>query len=326
MGTSHRYLSADIDRQADHDIKRIYNVLMLCGLFMILEVWGHWASNTLSLLADSIHLMADLTGFVVSLFALRWTKRRPSSRMTFGYGRVEILGALFSIFLIWCAVGYLIQESYHKYRHPHQINETIFVIISAVGFIVNIICVMLLHEAHAGHAHGRNLNIRAAYVHVIGDLIQSTGVLIASAITYFYPTLVIVDVVCTIIFSILVLFTTGMILKDGVQILLEMPPPGISSTEVKKRLEAIENVCEVVDIRLWAICASITAANATLLVEDVCVSEYEAVMRTAKHVLQNKFFFDFVTVQIETFGTFYESRVVCQGTISEDLLLVHTDN
>lgn len=326
MGASHGYCSTDIYTQADNDIKRIYNVLMLCGLFMLLEVWGHWASNTLSLLADSIHLMADLLGFVVSLFALRWTKRRPSGRMTFGYGRVEILGALFSIFLIWCAVGYLIQESYHKYRHPHQINEKIFAIISSVGFIVNIICVMLLHETHSGHAHNRNLNIRAAYVHVIGDLIQSTGVLIASAITYFYPTLVVVDVVCTIVFSILVLFTTGMILKDGVQILLEMAPDGISSTEVKKRLGALENVCEVVDVRLWAICASITAANATLLVEDVCVSEYEAVLRAAKQVLQDEFFFDFVTVQIETFGTYYENRVECQGTISEDLLVVQTDN
>eukprot|EP00866_Antonospora_locustae_P001820 jgi/Antlo1/1820/953 len=326
MGAPHRYCSAEIDRQADNDIKKIYNVLMLCGLFMLLEVWGHWASNTLSLLADSIHLMADLFGFVVSLSALRWTKRKPSSRMTFGYGRVEILGALFSIFLIWCAVGYLIQESYYKYRHPHQINEKIFFIISAVGFIVNIICVMLLHDTHAGHAHNRNLNIRAAYVHVIGDLIQSTGVLIAGTITYFYPTLVVVDVVCTVVFSILVLFTTGMILKDGVQILLEMAPARVSCNEVKKRLEALENVCEVVDVKLWAICASITAANATLLVEDVCVSEYEAVLRAAKHVLQDELFFDFVTIQIETFGTHYESKVVCQGTISEDLLVVHTGN
>lgn len=308
MHANHKMCTKKVEIQTDHDIKMIYKVFVLCGLFMLVEVWGHWTSNTLSLLADSVHLLVDLLGFAISLVALRVTKRRPDNKMTFGYGRIEIVGALFSIFLIWGVVGYLLVESYHKYKHPHKINEKIFLAISLIGFGVNLICVFLLHNARPESSLPHtNLNIRATYVHVIGDLVQSVGVLIAGAIAYVYPTFVIVDIICTVLFSVMVLFTTSVVLRDGVRILLEMVPEDVNMNLVRKKLTEIENVYDVVDLKVWSLSSNINAVNATLLVEDVYVKDYETVLRVAKNTLQCEFSFEFVTVQIETFGTYYES-------------------
>lgn len=318
MSIGGKCYSKSVEKQTDHEIKKIYNVLMLCGGFMVLEIWGHWASNTLSLLADSMHLFADLLGLIISLLALRWTKKKPSYRFTFGYGRIEILGAMFSTLLIWIVVGYLVFESYYRYSHPHQINEKVFVVISMVGFVVNLASVFFLHETSTEHASSsKSLNIRATYVHIIGDLVQSAGVLAASMITYIYPKAVFVDIICTIIFSVIVLFTTLMVLKDGLEILLEMTPKKVNISSVKGRLREIENVYEVVDAKAWSVSVNITSATATLLLEDVYIRDYEKVLREAKKIMQNEYAFDFFNIQIETFETYYESKLLEDGKVKK---------
>ncbi|KCZ76286.1 hypothetical protein H311_02720 [Anncaliia algerae PRA109] len=305
-------------KQADRDIKNIKKILLLVGSFMVLEIWGHWTSNTLSLLADSIHLLVDVLGFVVSLIALNWTKNKSNSKMNFGYGRAEILGAIFSIFLIWAAVLYLIIESYHKYLHPHEINEKIFAVISIVGFIVNCACVFFMHSSNDSHkSHSENLNVRAVYVHVIGDMIQSIGVLIAGTITYFYPKMVIVDIICTIIFSILVLFTTSLILKDGISILAERSPEKINRTLLTNDILKIENVLQVVDMKIWLVSINEASINLTVLINEVYMADYEKTLMNVKNLLANEYSFTFVNVQIETHKTIINLNVVETGNLNE---------
>ncbi|EJW02667.1 cation diffusion facilitator family transporter [Edhazardia aedis USNM 41457] len=171
----------------DQDIRKIAKVLVVVFLFMLLEIWGHYSSNSLSLLADSVHLLVDFLGFLVSLTALKWTQLKPTKKMSFGYSRVEIIGATVSIFLIWVATGYLVAKSYQKMLLPESINSEIFVVISVIGLLVNLYCLYALHDQHEKAGEHRNLNIRAAYIHVIGDLIQSVGVIIASILVYINP-------------------------------------------------------------------------------------------------------------------------------------------
>lgn len=290
--------------QADRDIRNIKKVLCLVFTFMLVEIWGHWTSNTLSLLADSIHLLVDVLGFVVSLAALKWTKKQPNSLMNFGYGRVEILGAIFSIFLIWTAVLYLIVESIHKYKYPHVINEKIFVLISIIGFVVNCVCVFFLHFSQESHKHEhKNLNIRAVYVHVIGDLIQSIGVLVAGTITYFYPKFVLADIICTVLFSILVLFSTSIIIKDGLIILSERTPKNFNREEILEKILKIENIVNVLDLKIWSISANELAINLTILIEDVYFSDYEEILKNTKSLLKDVYSAKFINVQIETHRT-----------------------
>jgi zinc transporter 2 len=295
----HSHSSKCHSTSTDQDIKKILKVLVVVFFFMMLEIWGHYQSNSLSLLADSIHLLVDFLGFLVSLSALKWTQKKPTRSMTFGYSRIEIIGALFSIFLIWAATGYLLIESYQKIKNPKEINSKIFMTISIVGFFVNLFCLYALHDHHEMDGEKRNLNIRAAYIHVIGDLIQSVGIIIASIITYVNPRLVIVDIICTLFFSVLVLISTFYVVKDALNILIERSPGEINQVKIKDDLlRSIQNIEEILRFHVWNISSNIKAINVHLKLKEIW--KYDTGMIEAKKLLYDKYGFDFVCIQFDT--------------------------
>ncbi|KAM0679069.1 hypothetical protein BDAP_000449 [Binucleata daphniae] len=265
---------------------------------MMLEIWGHHHSNSLSLLADCIHLLVDFLGFIISVMALKLTKKSENDKMSFGYSRIEILGALFSIFLIWIATAYLLVESYAKIKNPKEINAHVFVTISIIGLFVNLVCLYALHENHEKKGEHRNLNIRAAYIHIIGDLIQSVGVIIASIITFINPKWVIVDIFCTLCFSILVLFSTFYVLKDAFQILLEKAPKDVNLDDIRESLMCLVNVDKVLKIHAWNISANVKACAVVIRLKEIW--KYETEMVRCKDILYNNFGFDYVIIEFNT--------------------------
>lgn len=104
------------------DMHKIFNVMIIIPIFMLLEIWGHFHTNSLSLLTDSIHLLVDILGFMVRLIALGFTEKKNNDNMTFGYSRYEVIGALMSILFIWAATGYLIFESIKRFLYSKKIN------------------------------------------------------------------------------------------------------------------------------------------------------------------------------------------------------------
>lgn len=299
------------------DIKKISKVLVIIVLFMLLELWGHWKTNSLSLLADALHLLVDILGFVVSLVSLRWSSRSPDGKMTFGYHRVEILGSLVSILLIWAAVGYLMVESFHKYIHPTEVDGGMFFGIAVVGFFVNCLCVYCLHhdEYHQSVKH-KSLNIRATYVHVIGDLIQSIGVIIAGMITYFYPNKTIVDVICTVCFSIMVLVSTTFVLKDAISILAESAPKDLNMEALKGDIMDIENVYKITELNAWSLSTNRKAVSLKILADELLIGEYESILMTVNGLLKEKYNIDVSNVQIDTPNTYYRNDgFVVDGTV-----------
>ncbi|KAH9410683.1 cation efflux protein [Ordospora pajunii] len=290
----------------DADIRKISKVLVIILIFMMLEVWGHWKTNSLSLLADSLHLMVDILGFIVSLLSLRWAKWPSDKRMTFGYHRIEIIGALVSIGLIWAAVGYLVIESFHKYIHPEEIDGGMFFGIAVVGFFVNCACVYVLHyEEYQHRLKHKNLNIRATYVHVIGDLIQSVGVIIAGMVAYFYPEKAVVDVICTLFFSVIVLISTGFVCKDAVYILAEGAPLDLDTEALKTDVLEIENVYRVVELYAWSISMNKKAVSMRVLADDLLINDYESILSEIGRIVKEKYQVSIATIQIDTPNTFY---------------------
>ncbi|KAG5859059.1 cation diffusion facilitator family transporter [Encephalitozoon hellem] len=309
----------------DADIKKISKVLFIILMFMFLELWGHWKTNSLSLLADSLHLLVDILGFIVSLLSLSWAKKPSSKRMTFGYHRIEIIGSLVSIGLIWAAVGYLAIESFHKYLHPSEIDGGMFFTIAVVGFFVNCICVYVLHYDEYQHKlKHKNLNIRATYVHVVGDLIQSVGVIIAGMVTYFYPSKAIVDVVCTMFFSILVLVSTGFVLKDGVRILAEGAPTDLDIDGMRADILEVENVYKIVDLYAWSISMNRSAVSIKVLADEILISDYENILMEVSHILKAKYLVDIVIIQIDTPNSFYRDRGFVVDGVMIDLKALET--
>ena len=234
----------------------------LCGLiifyliFMAVEIVGGIKSNSLAVLTDAVHLLSDVFGFSISLFAVWASGWQATSQQSFGFNRVEVLGALFSVQLIWLISGILIYEAVTRIMHNKtNINGKLMFAIAAFGFISNLIMVTWLghdhhthhdcgHKDHPDHHHHHhdhhhhhhesdelclmideenaklvlssspektkilNINLQGAYLHVMADLIQSVGVMIAGGIIWAKPKWLVVDLVCTLGFSVLVLTTT----------------------------------------------------------------------------------------------------------------------
>uniref|UniRef100_A0A8C3F2L5 Proton-coupled zinc antiporter SLC30A8 n=1 Tax=Chrysemys picta bellii TaxID=8478 RepID=A0A8C3F2L5_CHRPI len=216
--------------------RKLYAASIICLIFMTAEIIGGQISGSLAVITDAAHILVDLTSFLISLCSL-WLSTKPSTkRLTFGWHRAEILGALMSLLIIWVVTGVLTYLASMRLLQPnYEIEATVMLITSGCAVVANVI--LTLHQTGPGHSHRgqatehisalqqkpalANASVRAAFVHAIGDLFQSISVLISALIIFFKPEYKIADPVCTFVFSIFVLATTITILRDILLVLME---------------------------------------------------------------------------------------------------------
>ncbi|KAF6352439.1 solute carrier family 30 member 4 [Rhinolophus ferrumequinum] len=235
---------------------------------------------------------------------------------------VEVLSAMISVLLVYILMGFLLYEAVQRTIHmKYEINGDIMLITAAVGVAVNVIMGFLLnqsghHHAHShslpsnspstgsgcGRSHGQDsLAVRAAFVHALGDLVQSVGVLIAAYIIRFKPEYKIADPICTYVFSLLVAFTTFRIIWDTVVIILEGVPRHLNVDYIKEALMKIEDVHSVEDLNIW----SLTSGKPTAIVHIQLIpgssSKWEEVQSKAKHLLLNTFGMYKCTIQLQSY-------------------------
>ena len=158
--------------------RRLTWVLALTAFFTVAEIVGGIVSGSLALLADAGHMFSDVAALGLSLFAIRLAQRPPSPRRTFGYARFEILAALFNGAALAIVAGWIVVEAWARMREPVEIDGAIMLTVAALGLVVNVIAATVLHA----HAHD-NLNVRGAYLHVLGDLLGSVGTLAAGGLS-----------------------------------------------------------------------------------------------------------------------------------------------
>ena len=173
---------------------------VLCLVFMVAEVVGGIWSNSLAIATDAAHLLTDFASFMISLFAIWMSSRPKSERMSFGWHRAEVLGAIVSVLMIWVVTGILFYMAVLRIINmDFEIDTTVMLITSGLGVLVNIIMGASLHQhghthggghdAEHGHSHGahgdkENINVKAAFIHVIGDFLQSLGLLFTELLSY----------------------------------------------------------------------------------------------------------------------------------------------
>lgn len=301
----------------NQDIKKISIVLIFIMMFFVVELWGHYKTGSLSLLADALHLFVDISGFVISIMTLRMTKKQSDHKMTFGYSRFEIIGALFSVFFIWTAIIYLVIKSFEKYMDPKEIDGQTFLHIAIIGLVVNIICMAVLHLQTGDKLQERtNLNMRATYIHIIGDIVQSIGVIIASIIIYNFPQFVIADVICTVFFALLVGFSTFTIVRDAISVLSEKAPSHIHQTNIRNQILSLDNVLKVTDLKVWSISMNMHAVAIKILTDHILIKEYEKILRSVKEILQKERNIEYIGIQIDTPGTNEESVGLEIGSVN----------
>ncbi|KAM8966818.1 proton-coupled zinc antiporter SLC30A8 [Pelodytes ibericus] len=298
-------------RQMEQKIakKKLYIAASICLAFIIAEIVGGYIAGSLAVVTDAAHLLVDLSSFLISICSL-WLSSKPATqRLTFGWYRAEIIGALMSMITIWVVTGVLIYLACERILHPdYTIDGTVMLMTSVCALVANIILALILHQkghghSHTGSQHGSehkpqtNASIRAAFIHVIGDIFQSVSVLVSALIIYFKPEYKIADSICTFIFSIFVLATTITILRDVLIVLMEGTPRDINYEAVKKSIVAVDGVKSVHSLQLWAL-----TMNQVILSVHVATENLTDPKRILKEVTQSVFdIFSFhsVTVQVE---------------------------
>lgn len=266
-------------------------VLVLTGVFMIAELVGGVLSNSLALLADAAHMLTDVAALALSLFALWFAQRPASSDKTYGYLRLEILAALVNgIALTIISIG-IFYEAYQRFRAPAEIEGGLMLGVAVVGLIVNVIAARFLHDA-AGH----NLNVRGAYLHVLGDLLGSVGA-VAAAIVVLATGWTTADPLISVLVGVLILLSSWTLVRESVDVLLEAVPAHIDVSDVRGAIGEIPGVDDIHDLHVWTVTSGFAAMSGHAVVEDA--SRHQNVLQEIHRRMRDRFGIRHVTVQLE---------------------------
>nr|XP_044625989.1 zinc transporter 2 isoform X2 [Equus asinus] len=269
-------LDSHWDPKKERARRQLYVASAICLVFMIGEVIGGYLAHSLAIMTDAAHLLTDFASMLISLFSLWMSSRAATKTMNFGWQRAEILGALLSVLSIWVVTGILVYLAVERLiSGDYEIEGGTMLITSGCAVAVNIIMGLTLHQSGHGHSHDtsqqqENLSVRAAFIHVIGDFLQSLGILVAAYVVYFKPEYKCVDPICTFLFSILVLGTTLTVLRDVILVLMEGTPKGMDFTAVRDLLLSVEGVEALHSLHIWALTMAQPVLSVHIAIECRC--------------------------------------------------------
>lgn len=315
----------------DNALKKLVYVSLICLVFMCIEIIGGYLANSIAIMSDAAHLLSDFLGFIISILSICISKKTATSEMSFGFHRAEIIGALVSVALIWGLTLWLLYEATLRIISPPQVDGLIMLLVAVIGFLFNLIMGMVLayqgvshshslhacdhdhghnhshgeNDAHSNHSHPhnsgpkresdlKNVNLRAALIHVIGDALQNVGVITAGIIIYFWPSLSIADPICTFIFSFIVGYTTIKILKDCVNVLMEGSPMEFDLENLEYDLKNIKGVMEVHDLHVWSL--SLGKLSLSCHLSSACP---QVTLQKARKLIKKKYQITHSTIQVE---------------------------
>ena len=244
------------------EVVRLKWVLTITLVFMVAEIVGGFFSRSLALLADAGHMFTDVAALSLSLFAMRLAQRPPSKTKTFGYVRLEILAALINGATLLVIACLILIEAWQRLRSPVEINGIMMLSIAILGLGVNVVGAALLRS----HAHD-NLNVRGAYLHVLGDLLGSVGAIVAGVIiltTGWAPA----DPIISVVIALLILYGAWKLVREAAEVLLEAVPTHVDMDVVLNALRSIEGLDEVHDVHVWTLTSGFVALSAHGVIDD----------------------------------------------------------
>jgi cobalt-zinc-cadmium efflux system protein len=264
----------------------------LTALFLLVEAAvGLW-TGSLSLLADATHMLVDAGGLLLSLGALWFAERPAPPEKTYGYYRVEILAALVNgIVLCLLAVGILV-KAYERFWHPQPVPGGPVVAVAVAGLAVNLVSMRLLHAGAA-----ENLNVKSAYLEVLGDAASSAAVIVAGVVILLTGWMV-ADPIASAAIALFILPRTWALLRQAVNVLLEAAPAHLSVAQIEAALVAAEGVRRVHDLHVWTLSSGREAMSAHVVVAPD--AHADRILETLHVILHARFGIDHTTIQIET--------------------------
>ncbi len=235
-------------------------VLGLTATFLLVEIIGGIVSNSLALLADAGHMATDVAALSLAWFGARIAQRRQGSAHQFGNLRWEVLAALVNgIALFAIGIG-ITREAWLRLNEPREIDAVLFGGIAAVGLVVNLISLRVLH----GH-HQHDLNVRGAYLHIMSDVLGSIGAIIAALMIHFHGW-VPADAIISVLVAVLILRSAWRLVKESGTILLDRVPGHLQVSQLEERLLGVPGVTRVHDVHVWTVTSGLIAMSAHAVV------------------------------------------------------------
>lgn len=302
MGSSH-----------DHSHSRNKKTLMISFLiitsFMVVEAVGGYLTNSLALLADAGHMLSDSISLGVGYLAFSIGEKAADQMKTYGYKRFEILAAVFNGVTLVLISLYIFYEAYRRFSDPPEIATSGMLAIAAIGLLVNIFVAWILMR---GGDTKENLNLRAAFLHVLSDLLGSVGAITAALLIIFFGWAW-ADPLASVVVAILVLISGWRVTKEAIHVLMEGTPKNVDLDQVARTIEALPAVKSIHDLHVWSITSGKNAMSGHVVVkEHISFKDSQQVLRDIEQALL-ELKIGHVTVQLENEDHPHDASIRCRG-------------
>ncbi len=282
--------------------RRFLLSIALTGLIFLVELIGGLLTHSLALLSDAAHVFLDVFALGLSYAALRLASLPPNERHTYGYHRLQVLAALANGATLLLVAFEIFREAIKRFSHPQPVLAGPMLIVAVIGLVVNLIVALALRE----HGH-HDLNVRSAFLHVLGDALASVGVIIAGAVIALTGQ-TIIDPVVSLLIGLVILVGSGRVLRESIHILVEGVPRGLTASQVAEAMCEVSGVSQVHDLHVWTVSPGYVALSAHVLLDDQSLSEAQSIMKDLKATLAEEFNIEHTTIQ-------FECESCAQGTI-----------
>lgn len=274
--------------------RALWIALILNAGFLVAEIIGGLAFNSLALLADAAHMSSDVGGLGIALYAQHVMGRPTSARLTFGFQRVEVLGALANAVTLLAVVAWICFEAFRRIAQPEQVEGAGLLVVAIAGLLINLGSAIVLNRAR-----GRSLNMRAAFIHMAADAAGSVAVIIA-AISVLVWGADWVDPAASFLIAALILWATWGLLKDTVHVLMEGAPHGMDVGEVEAAIQTHPGVTSVHHLHLWNLASDVPALSVhAVLSEDETLHDAQARGESLRAMLHERFGIEHATLELE---------------------------
>lgn len=270
--------------------RRLIAVLALTFAYMLAEAIGGFVTNSLALLSDAGHMLADVASLVLALLALWFVARPATAKKTYGYYRMEILAALANgsaLVVISLLISY---EAFQRMKSPEVVKGFEVMLIAIGGLAVNVVSAFVLHSASE-----ENLNMRGAFLHVMGDALGSVGAIVAGAVIWRWGW-VLADPLISVAMCLLIIYSSWQLIRESVNILLEGTPSHINVRAVAVAMHQVAGVTDVHDLHVWTISSGMEALSAHVTIEAGV--SHRAALEALQERLRSEFNIGHVTIQI----------------------------
>jgi len=280
--------------ELDHSLSRgFFFAIALTAVTLVAEVVGGFWTNSLALLSDAAHVFMDLFALVLSLAAIRLARFPATDRRTYGWHRAEILASLVNgLTLLLIAFG-IFGEAWQRLLHPEAVKSKEMFVIAVIGLVMNLLAAARLHR----HSHD-DLNVRSAFLHVVGDAIASLGV-IAGGIVMLFTGWYVLDAVISMVIVLIIGFGALRLLREAGHILLEGVPSHLDLNQVLTAMQAVKGVNDIHHLHVWSICSHITALSAHIDVHPEHRRRQGEIVGELEHLLEHDFHITHTTLQAD---------------------------